>query len=247
MVLAAIALSIGLGGLIGYLTRSPSTPDFTPGNIQVEHRASTPPTDAQVQLNEKLESLITESAQIPDPRSVAGFDPVVLLLRRSAPMAEGTGVRLDGEDVPPALLRALLRRLSSTDSMAPFIRQRVLHRLSSDRSEGQRLGVDLLRDLKLGEIARNPACRCVAGLYPRPDQSSSERYLFAFPIDEDSRIRWAPSWSAQPDASWRLNLAPAKEGDGQHFLLRKIEEPERPWTVHLDQAGRVQIPVPSAD
>ena len=72
--------------------------------------------------------------------------------------------RLDEPDVPVELLIAFLRRIRSRTGGQEVLRERVVHRLGSDRLLDRDIGVELVRRLQIGRSTAVAHCRCTAGI-----------------------------------------------------------------------------------
>ena len=245
VVLGGIVLSILLGGGIGYCGRSRPSPG--PGNLTIPVVPGEGRAESRTRLEARLEQLISDAREGRVPQKLAGFNSLVLTWQMDPVASAWIPERLDEADVPIELLVAFLRRVRSRPVGETVLRERVIHRLGSDRLQERETGVELVRRLRIGHSIAVAHCGCTAGIYPAQPQAGEPCFLFAYGLGADSGIEWEPRPLTDSETGWNLDLKTGSEGKGRTSLVTMKRAPPGRWTVLGNADGSARIRIESLD
>ena len=240
----ALLLAAGLGGTLGYVTRTPD-PILAPQELQIRAKRTVPATDLLAALTPRLERLIAAQGNPSDsPEGTAVIRSIALAAGRDPATASWLEEQLAAPQVPEVLLTELLGELRSSPAGSSLVRQLVLGRLRDSSPARQEQGVRLVRALGLGRTAVSGRCACEAGVFPADPakQGSNEpRYAVAWALDEGSTIRWSPARDGSEHSGWGLNLETSDSETGAATLLFRLTEVALQGTLTLEAEGGPRI------
>jgi len=246
LLVSALLLSAGLGGVLGYLMRSPPGP-LAPQALQITATSEVSNTDLRAALEPKLEQYIDDGADGSSAPAAALLRNLALAARRDPETASWLSARLRSPGVPEALLTNLLGELGSSRSGKALVREVLLDRLGSDSEPLQLQGLRIVRALGLGRMATSGRCACQGGLFPAETDVGGPLYLVAWALRDGAHIDWNPTRSAAEGTLWSLGLEVAAEDSGAASLVRRVDEASPQWTLALEVEGGPRIAVQALD
>jgi hypothetical protein len=243
LLVGALVISAGIGGVAGYLMRSP-TLHLGPQALEIEAPARLPSTDLRSALEPALERLIETSGSEASADATPLLRRLTLAARRDPQTAEWLMQRLGSADLKEPMLKELLGELGSEPKGGELVRGLLLELLGRDSPEDQMRGLRLVRALRLGRVGTSGRCGCQGGVFPAEAEAGVPSYLIAWALNEGSTIAWAPVRTGGDEPVWTLALRPGGDDSGAAAgLLQKIEEASPPWTLALEVEGGPRIPL----
>jgi hypothetical protein len=241
----ALLLSAGLGGALGYLTRSAPSP-VGPQEVRIAADGAVSDPDLRSALEARLEELISSTEPSRSPAAAALVRSLGLAARRDPATASWLTERIGEPDVPEVLLTDLLGELGGSRVGEAVVHGLVTQRLASESKALRTQGVRLVRALRLGRTQSSGRCACEGGVFPaEPGAAASggARWAVAWTLQEGGFIRWNPTRSDVSGVFWTLGLEATDANSGATNLLFRIDEVNPHWTLALEAEGGPRIPL----